>query len=279
MITVDLHSHTHYSHGKDSVADMAAAAAAAGMRILGFSEHSPRPDGYDYPQEYREQLKAGFPSYLAEVRALRTRWEAAPDNAKPLRVLLGLEMDWFSAERPFIERVAASEPWDYLLGSVHFLGHWGFDASASDWDVSDDVCHERYDAYFQALADMAGSRLMNVAAHPDIIKIFSVDRFNAWLGDADNLEKGRRALAAIKAAGMAMEISAAGLRKPCAEIYPGPRIMRLAADLELPITFASDAHNVKQLGWNFERLAEYARSYGYASSRYFVNRKAYDLAF
>ncbi|HIU18091.1 MAG TPA: histidinol-phosphatase [Candidatus Avidesulfovibrio excrementigallinarum] len=279
MITVDLHSHTHYSHGKDSVSDMAAAAAAAGMRILGFSEHSPRPNGYDYPQEYREQLKAGFPAYLSEVRALRERWENAPDNAKPLRVLLGLEMDWFSAERPFIERVAASEPWDYLIGSVHFLGHWGFDASAGDWDVSDEVCYERYDAYFRALADMAGSRIMNVAAHPDIIKIFSVDRFNAWLDDAGNMEKVRRALMAMKASGMAMEISAAGLRKPCAEIYPGPRIMRLAADLELPITFASDAHNVKQLGWNFDRLAEYARSYGYATSRYFVCRKAYDQAF
>ena len=279
MITVDLHCHTFYSHGKDSVPDMAAAAASAGMRILGFSEHSPRPEGYDYPQEYREQLKAGFPAYLSEVRILRDRWEAAPADAKPLRVLLGLEMDWFSAERSFIERVAASEPWDYLLGSVHFLGHWGFDASAADWDVSDEVCHERYTAYFQALAEMAASRLMNVAAHPDIIKIFSVDRFNAWLDDADNLEKVRHALVAIKEAGMAMEISAAGLRKPCAEIYPGPRVMRLAADLALPITFASDAHNVKQLGWNFDRLAEYAREYGYASSRYFVRRKAYDLAF
>ncbi len=281
MITADLHSHTLFSHARDSVADMASAASAAGMRIFGFSEHSPRPEGYNYTQEYRERLRAGFPTYLSEVKALRSRWEEAPEDNKPLRVLLGLEVDWFLAERPFIERMIASErSWDYLIGSVHFLGTWGFDDRKADWDILDDeACFSRYDAYFREEKNMAESGLMDIAAHPDLIKIFSVDRFNRWLDLPGSLDLVAEALAAIKKGGMCMEISAAGLRKPCSEIYPGPKIMAVAADLNLPISFASDGHCVEQLGWKFGELAAYARSFGYSSSRYYVGRQPFEQAF
>ena len=46
-------------------------AAERGLAVFGFSEHSPRPLGYDYPSEYREHLSAAFPGYLRAVRALR----------------------------------------------------------------------------------------------------------------------------------------------------------------------------------------------------------------
>ena len=281
MITVDMHSHTLFSHAKDSAADMAAAAARAGMRVFGFSEHSPRAEGYNYTNEYRERLRAGFPEYLSQVKELRERWNKAPADAKPLRVLLGLEVDWMPNERPFIEQMIAREPsWDYLIGSVHFLGTWGFDDRQSDWDaLDDDACHAKYDAYFSTLRTMAESRLMDIAAHPDLIKIFSADRFHAWIRRPEALRLIEDALKAIKESGMAMEVSAAGLRKPCAEIYPCPIIMQMAADMGIPISFASDSHCVEQVGWKFDELAAYARSFGYASSRYYVGRRPFDQPF
>lgn len=47
MITVDLHTHTKYSHGANSPAEMYASALDKGLTLLGFSEHSPRPLGFD----------------------------------------------------------------------------------------------------------------------------------------------------------------------------------------------------------------------------------------
>jgi len=73
----------------------------------------------------------------------------------------------------------------------------------------------------------------------------------------------------VRDAGMAMEVSSAGLRKPCAEIYPGPAIMRLAADLQVPITFASDAHTTDQVAYAFSELAVYTASFGYCDSLVF----------
>lgn len=272
MIRVDLHSHTLASHARDSVADMARAATAQGLHIFGFSEHSPRPLGYDYPSEYRERLNAAFPDYLREVRALR-------DVEDGLRVRLGLEMDWLEAEKAFMTKVAGAEDYDYVIGGVHFLGTWGFDAAQADWDALDDAtCHAHYTAYFTTLAALGRSGLVQIAAHPDIIKIFSVDRFRAWL-QGDALDLVRDALVSLRDNGVAMEISSAGLRKPCREIYPGPDIMRLAADLGLAITFGSDAHSTDQVAYAFDELAAYAHRHGYSESQVFTRREGRPLSF
>ena len=95
MIRVDLHTHTNHSHARDSVRQMFDAGQARGLVVQGFSEHSPRPAGYDYPSEYRDHLAATFNDYLAEVSALKE--EQAP---RGVTVLLGLEVDWLENEVP-----------------------------------------------------------------------------------------------------------------------------------------------------------------------------------
>jgi histidinol-phosphatase (PHP family) len=62
---------------------------------------------------------------------------------------------------------------------------------------------------------------------------------------------------------VAMELNTAGLRKDCKEIYPSPQIVKLAAEMGLPITFASDAHKPEELGANFTEAIALARSAGY----------------
>ena len=95
MITADLHSHTRYSHGASTPQEMYAAACTAGLKLLGFTEHSPRPLGFDYTNEYREQLSRFMPTYAREVCELRDN--AAPDACQ---VLFGMEMDWLEGPAP-----------------------------------------------------------------------------------------------------------------------------------------------------------------------------------
>ena len=255
MITADLHTHTRCSHGKNTVREMFAAGRERGISLHGFSEHSPRPDGYDYPREYRAQLISAYPDYVLEVLELKER--------HPGQVLLGMEVDWIEAESDFMQTSIRAYDFDYLIGSVHFVGTWGYDFSAADWkDFSFDQCAAHYESYFDALTRMAASRLFNIAGHLDLIKIFSIDTFRQWLTRHDGLELVRDSLVAVRDAGMSMEISSAGLRKPCREIYPSPEIMRLAADLQVPVVFASDAHQTAEMGFAFDELARYAASFG-----------------
>lgn len=275
MIRVDLHTHCSCSHGANSVREMFAAGRARGLSIQGFSEHSPRPKGYDYPTEYRDRLSALYPGHVREVRELAAEQAAlpaaSPDGSPGASVvLLGLELDWLEDEAAFMADVVRAYPYDYIIGGIHFLGHWGFDWSADEWAPLDDDARARlYERYYRTMIRMAGSGLFHIAAHPDLIKIFSVDSFRAWLERPASLDLVAEALTAVRDAGMAMEISSAGLRKPCREIYPGPAILRLAADLGVPVTFASDAHRVDDVAAAFDVLARYAADAGYTESLVF----------
>ena len=278
MITVDLHTHTKYSHGANTPAEMYASALDKGLTLLGFSEHSPRPLGFDYLHEYREQLTRRLPDYAREVLALK----AAPREGGhgPCRVLFGMEMDWLEGQQDYTRAACTAYDFDYLLGSVHFLGRWGFDDGAEPWkNASQEECENRYAAYFTAWEAMIRSGLFNIAAHPDLIKIFSVEQFHIWLAKAESTAQIRRCLTALRDAGMAMEISSAGLRKACREIYPAPPVMRLAAELGVNISFGSDAHATADVAFGFDQLAAYARSFGYAQSVIFVGRKPRFLPF
>ena len=260
MIIADLHVHTNYSHGADTPLAMYEGAIAKNLSILGFSEHSPRPLGFTYTHEYRESLKKHLPEYVAEVCALRDRF---PEESW-LKVLFGMEMDWLEGEEAFAEASAKAFNFDYLIGSVHFIGHWGFDDGRTPWQgASDEKCAEWYTAYFSAWKEMLSSKLYNIAAHPDLIKIYSKEQFATWIRKDKSLALVEDCLKTLKESGMAMEISSAGLRKACQEIYPCAAIMELAAKLEVPITFASDAHAVREIAADFDTLKAYASSFGY----------------
>ena len=268
----DLHLHTHFSHGLNSPREMYESAVAKGLTLIGFSEHSPRPAGYDYRHEYRERLSSLFPEYIAGVRALG----ALPDNK--CEVLLGLEMDWLPAEVEFIQKASKAFQYDYLIGSVHFLDHWGFDDGSEKWEgLSREECEKLYREYFLNWKSMIQSGLFQIAAHPDLIKIYSVGQFRQWLerGDAQGLVE--ECLIALRDAGMAMEISSAGLRKKCGEIYPSPRIMELAARVGVRISLASDAHAAEDVAYAFPKLVDYAKSYGFSRQSVFRRNAVQEL--
>ena len=262
MGIADIHIHTNHSHGKNSVQEMYAGARELGVEVLGFSEHSPRPEAYSYPAEYRDHLAATWPEYISSVLALKEK------GGLP-KVLLGLEMDYFPREEDYLRKMIAAYPYDYIIGSVHYLGTWGFDFSADDWkSMRDEDAGQLYHEYFRTLTAMANTGFAQVAAHPDIIKIFSIGRFNSWLQGGEARESVRGALQAMKNSNMVMEISSAGLRKPCREIYPGPALMEMAAQIGLPVSLSSDAHNVADIIYGYETLAAYAREYGYTAAAY-----------
>lgn len=263
-ITVDLHTHTAHSHAKDSAEAMAASAYGKGFAVFGFSEHSPRPDTHPYPGDYRERLTASFPAYIAEVLAEKERY------AGRMEVLLGLEMDYMSDQAAYMENAVAQYPYDYVIGGLHFLGRWGFDYTAADWEsLSNAACSEYFIRYYRDLARMAESGLFHIAAHPDLIKIFRKETFASWVATPDARLYVRAALESVKDAGMAMEISSAGFRKGLGEPYPCDVVMEIARDVEVPVSFGSDAHAAKDVGAAFDELAAYARRYGYAQSAVF----------
>ena len=280
MICADVHNHTIASHGLATVGEMYAAAKERNLRWYGFSEHSPLPPGYSCPL-YKGDLAVTFPAYAAEVMALREQTACLPgtQSASP-RVLMGMELDWLPVNMPWMRDIIGHYPFDYIIGGLHFVG---------DVPVGSPRCwgpvverHERfarYDAYYEIMQGLAASGMVDVVAHPDFIKVCCYDDFQAWLALPGSTDRIAAVLEAMRTTDTAMEVSSAGLRKPFHEPYPGPVIMRLAADLGLTISFGSDAHNTQDTGSHFSELAAYAAAYGFSRSRICVGRERLALDF
>lgn len=274
-ISADLHAHTHHSHGQASTEDMYLAALAKGLGIFGFSEHSPRPDGYVYPSDYQEKLNSRFEQYVREVEAMKER-----GKADGLTVLLGLEVDFIPGRESYAAALCSGHPFDYIIGGLHFQRTWGFDFTADDWaGLPRESRFAAYVQYYDDLAAMCRTGLFHIAAHPDLIKLFTIDSFTEWLDTAEALPRVRRTLETMKECGVIMEISSAGLRKPCKEIYPGPKIMAAASEIGLPISFGSDAHCTNTPAFAFDSLARYAASFGYTHSVVVEKGKAFSVPF
>ena len=281
MICADVHNHTIASHGLATVGQMFAAAQARNLAWYGFSEHSPLPPGYSCPL-YKGDLAVTFPAYAAEVMALReqTAGHTGGGQSGAPRVLLGMELDWLPVNMPWMRDAVSRYPFDYIIGGLHFVGDVPV-GSPRSWgpEVERPQRFARYDAYYEAMRELAASGMVDVVAHPDFIKVCCYEDFQAWLALPGSTDRVAAALEAMRATDTAMEVSSAGLRKPFHEPYPGPAIMRLAADLGLTISFGSDAHNIQDTGSHFDTLAEYAASYGFARSRIFIGRQPLELDF
>ena len=280
MICADVHNHTIASHGLATVGEMYAAAKERNLRWYGFSEHSPLPPGYSCPL-YKGDLAVTFPAYAAEVMALREQTACLPgtQSASP-RVLMGMELDWLPVNMPWMRDVIGHYPFDYIIGGLHFVGEVPV-GSPRCWGpvVERHERFARYDAYYEIMQGLAASGMVDVVAHPDFIKVCCYDDFQAWLALPGSTERIAAVLEAMRSTDTAMEVSSAGLRKPFHEPYPGPVIMRLAADLGLNISFGSDAHNTQDTGSHFSELAAYAAAYGFSRSRICVGRERLALDF
>lgn len=261
-IIADLHSHTVVSHGRDTPEAMLRAAQEAGLEFFGISEHSVLPSPY-VCRLYRQDMPERMPALLDWLDRQR-RTAARP------RLLMGLELDWTPDRPEYMRQIAASRPFDYIIGSIHHLDDRLSVGSAANWPCSENEADTRFSRYYALMADMAASGIIHIASHPDFIKLHCHSQFRRWITQPRNRDKARPALLAMKRHDVLMEVSSAGLRQPFAEAYPGLEIMALAADIGVAISFGSDAHTAADVAGNFAALESYARSFGYTQSAMFI---------
>jgi len=254
-LIVDYHLHLRDSEGKVAhspyaVEPFADTAATRGVDEIGFTEHV---------YYFRQTRRLWKRPYQAErcVYDLDAYVDAVLEaKGRGLPVKLGLEVDYVGERQDELAAILRPYPWDYLLGSVHWIDGLSVDAGPergvwAEWRVD-----EVWLRYFAALAELAASGHVDVLAHPDLAKIFGL-----W---PERIEYP-------DLAGVALEISTAGRYKPVGELYPGIDLLRHAG---LPITLASDAHAPQNVGRDFAHALELARAAGYETVTVFDQRSA-----
>ena len=248
------------AHDVAAVEPFVAAARAAGVDEIGFTEHA---------------------YYFRELRALwnvpyhvdRCVYEVEPyvdavleAKRDRLPVKLGVEVDYVRGREEDTRELLAPYPWDYVLGSIHFIDGLGVDGPPRLIDsVGVDAAWRRY---FDELAAAAASGLFDSLAHPDLVKIWGA-RPERTVEE----ELHEQVADAIAASGVAVEVSTAGLRRPVGELYPDPHLLELCRGRGIHVTVASDAHVPRLVGCDFDRARELLRAGGYETITLFERRR------
>ena len=257
------------------------AAALRGVGELGFTEHLYRCREAE-PVLGRfwegEDTPADLASISAEmVAADRTlsldAYVAAVTDAKQagLPVRLGLEVDFFPETIEAVAELIAPYPWDYLIGSVHWIGGWAIDASHSLYEFERRGVVAAWRQYFELEAQLAASGAVDVLAHVDVIKKYGLRP------DADPRDWYDSVVAAAAASGTAVEVSSQGLRKPAREVYPAPAFLKRFHAAGVPITLASDAHTPDEAAWGHEEVVAAAKAAGYTTRLRFERRQRVEV--
>jgi histidinol-phosphatase (PHP family) len=235
------------------------AADEAGVSELGCSEHVHRfvqaLEIWTHPF-WEDQARDDLGAYCDFVRTT------------PLR--LGIEMDFVPGAEDRIAGMLDAGGFDYVLGSVHFIGeaavdHDGFDA----WERSGDP-DAIWRRYFEMVAEAARSGLFDILSHPDLVKMWGRGRPSP---DRDPRFYYELLAEAVAETGVAVEVSTAGLRKPVGEIYPAPALAEMLVDAGAAFALSSDAHVPEDIGHAYDQAVETMRGWGIEELATFRGRR------
>ena len=265
----NLHTHTTFSDGKNSMEEMIRAAISKGFVSLGISDHAPSIYEADYA------LPADrIAEYRREFFRLKEKYR------DKIQIYLGIEMDALS-DLP-------ADGFDYVIGSVHNL----LDNEGNCYSV--DHVPEAVErgirklcggdeklyvyGYFDTLCSMAEKRKPDIIGHMDLFmklngnsRFFDVD--SAWYRSlcAD-------IAARIAAVGRIVEVNTALAKYPGRNIpYPSPFMLTRLAREGVSVTLTSDSHHADTLDFWFDEALALLKHCGFRAVKQLHDNKFIDL--
>jgi histidinol-phosphatase (PHP family) len=255
-IQCDYHMHTPLcKHADGPMEAYIERGIELGLREIGFSDHNPLPHGFS-PTVRMEEKELDY--YVNRVLELQFEYRGKID------VMLGLEIDYVEGLEDFLAKQIGRYPFDYIIGSVHYLdphctiGSWSRNFSGTR--------EEHYARYATLIGQLARSGLCDIIGHLDVVKRNGLAPTCA-ISDA---------LREIAKACVAIEINTAGYRHPELpepQPYPALPFVKEAIELRIPLTVNSDAHAPEQVGLKFGEIEKFLRANGCRELARFENRR------
>ncbi len=258
MIPLDYHMHTTFSEDAEGAMEsMCLRAIELGIPEIGFSEHWDVGPYEKNPRFFQPE------AWYAELKRVRVLFEGK------LILRAGIEV----AEPHLYPREAVEilthAPFDYVLGSVHFVGKdFVFDEAIFRSQTADEV----YGVYFSEVERMLKTADLDIVAHLDIPVRTGKPIFGY---DPTRYEKQiRQILGKVIKRNLALEVNAGGLRKASQNLMPDPLILKWYAGMGGErLTLGSDAHASNQVGSHLDEALEAVRATGLSYLTQFEGRK------
>jgi histidinol-phosphatase (PHP family) len=230
------HTHTwRCLHAVGTEEEYVQCALDAGLKILGFADHSP----YIFPGEYYSTFRMRLHQlndYVRTVLELRAKYMGQ------IRIPLGLELEYYPRLLPELLAVLRDYPMDYLLLGQHFLGN-EYDGVYNGLMTYDEAPLKQY---VKQTCDAMQTGLFTYFAHPDLIH---------YCGDREKYRTHMRQICReAKSCDIPLELNLLGLAG--GRHYPDCTFWELAAEEGCQVILGRDAHEPQALlDEKTERLA------------------------
>ncbi len=262
FIKANLHTHSTFCDGKNTLEENVLAALKKGFKILGFSSHSLYPF---YTES--NMLVADFSKYCDEIKKLKEKYK------DKIELRLGFEADYIPGITfPRFDFYSEFNP-DFLIGSVHFIYQKDGIFAVDDTPEKLFAMLEKYykddgkklvGDYFEAEREMLEKGDFTVIGHADLIRKFN-EKHAFFDENAEWYKRELKNLAkAISKAGVIAEINTGAMSRGwTTKPYPSEYFLALLRKENVPVTLSSDSHSAENLDFGFDLALSCAKKAGY----------------
>ena len=258
--------HIHETYSKDArstkVEDYIVAAERLGIEELAITTHQIiTGDYWDFGI-----LLHQIPEYVDNIHRL--------DETTDVRLKVGLEMDYFPSAERELEALEEEYPFDFILGSTHFIGK--FDVGAridTPKFFANRSVREATAEYFGVWRMAVESGLFDVMAHPDywrrylyLVRPEPVD-FSEYGGALEAIDS-------LVSYGVGVEVNSSGKRYDDNMQYPIKGFLEAAHEAGVKrVTIGSDSHIPDTLGSWLPEAVDLLKDIGFKQISTFNGRK------
>ncbi|MGI6017703.1 MAG: histidinol-phosphatase [Marvinbryantia sp.] len=227
------HTHTwRCMHATGQEREYVENAISGGIKILGFSDHTPMP----YSDGHVSNVKMGLDQledYVDMVLRMKREYE------KDIEIHLGLEVEYYPKYFEELLRITGQYPIEYFLLGQHFLGNEIGEPFSGDPTTDD----ERLERYCKQSEEALKTECFTYFAHPDLLN---------YTGDLKIYDKYMRRLCCLaKELDIPLEINFLGIWDQ--RHYPNPEFWKIAGEVGNKVIFGADAHQPDKV-WNLQAL-------------------------
>lgn len=251
----NLHTHSTYCDGKDSIEGMIQSAIAQGFDSVGFSGHS-----YMHYAPDHSMSIAGTEEYIKEVNAMKEKYK------DQIEIFRGLEFDMYSTDVDL-------SAYEYVIGTAHYLlidgKHVGFDRTApvvagiiNDYFGGDGMKYAKM--YYETLAQLPSYGKFDILGHADLICKFSEKENFFDESDPTYQKYAKDAIDALTGQIPIFEVNTGAISRGYRTTpYPSPFLLKFFKEKGWKATISSDCHDARFLKQSFDTSAELLKAAGF----------------
>ena len=251
----NLHVHSNYADGKNSLEELVVDAIDKGFDSIGFSEHSYMPFS-SYPYQMNED---GVKKYKREIAQLKSKYKGKID------IFCGMEFEFYSDDD--------TSEFDYLIGSVHYLDFGGkllgFDRG---FDETINYVNDNFNGdglsfskkYFETIARLPEKRKFDIIGHFDLLTKNNERGKFIDTSSKKYLNLGFEAISALKGKIPIFEVNTGAISRGYrTQPYPQLEFMKEFNRQGFGVVITSDCHDKNYLDCYFDQAEELIKTAGF----------------